>query len=239
MSTTTPPPELHLPGLPDVAVQLGGSSGADAADRAVRAGLSWRYRLQQGLMSYLPLLLMALLAAGTWWLVRNTPEAPARGEAGPMRQTPDYSMSGFSVTRFGPDGQVVLRIDGDQLHHFPDTDRLEIQGVRIHAIGPDGRVTDATARRAVATGDASEVQLQGGAQVISQLGGADRLEVRSEFLHAFVQFERLRTDRPVVVLRNGSTTHAGGLDYDHQQGRLVLNGPVRARFPPATGGARP
>ena len=151
----------------------------------------------------------------------------------PPRETPDYTMTGFSITRFSPEGRVVLRIAGDTLRHFPMTDRLEIEGVRIHAIAPDGRTTEATARRALANGDGSEVQLLGGAQVVSQLQGADVLEVQGEFLHAFLRFERLRSHLP-VRLRHGSTeTRAGGLDYDHLQQQLTLNGPVRATLAPA------
>lgn len=229
MSAPSPPIALHLPDLPEVSVQLGRAPAPDAAPRPT---LSWGWRLRQGLSSYLPLGLMALLALSTWWLVRHTPQAPGPAAPGAVRQTPDYTMSGFAITRFDAEGRVVLRIAGDTLRHFPATDRLEIEGVRLQAIAPDGRVTDASARRAVANGDGSEVQLLGGAEVISQLGGEDRLEVRGEFLHAFLRFERLRSHLPVRVTRGGSEIHAGGLDYDHLQRSLQLAAPVRGSFPP-------
>jgi lipopolysaccharide export system protein LptC len=226
-------PELHLPDLPEVSVQLGlPEPDAAAGPATARVRQSWGQRLLQGLSSYLPLLLMALLAASTWWLVRNTPTAPgARGPTAPS-QTPDYTMTGFAITRFAPDGQVALRIAGDVLRHFPATDRLEIDGVRIRATAPDGRVTDATARQAVANGDGSEIQLLGSAEVISQQPGGDRLEVRGEFLHAFLRFERLRTHLPVLVRHGGTETRAGGLDYDNLQRQLTLNGPVRSTVQP-------
>jgi lipopolysaccharide export system protein LptC len=232
--TAGPRPELHLPDLPDVSVQLGmpGFSPAPEPSGPLRPGLSWGYRLRQALSSYLPLLLMALLAASTWWLIKHTPQAVGPGAAAPLRQTPDYTMTGFTITRFGPDGHVVLRITGDALRHFPATDRLEIEGVRIRAIAPDGRTTDASARRALANGDGSEVQLLGGAQVISQLEGADRLEVQGEFLHAFLRFERLRSHLPVRLLHGGTEAHAGSLEYDHPAQLLQLGGPVRATFVP-------
>jgi lipopolysaccharide export system protein LptC len=231
-------PELHLPDLPEVSVQLGlpDAQPGSAPGQPVRAPQPWGRRLLQGLSSYLPLLLMALLAAGTWWLVRNTPGAPAARAPAPPRQTPDYTMDGFAITRFGADGQVELRISGDLLRHFPATDRLEIDGVRIRATAPDGRITHATARQAVANGDGSEVQLVGGAEVISQVPGGERLEVRGEFLHAFLRFEQLRSHLPVQVRHGGTETRAGGMAYDHLQRQLVLNGPVRAVMVP---GSRP
>ncbi len=230
------PAELHLPDLPEVSVHLGRQTlddgEAPGAARAERAAQPWSYRVRQALSSYLPLLLMALLATGTWWLVRNTPGAPGDGAEAPQRVEPDYTMNGFSITRFGPDGRVVLRIAGDVMRHFPVTDRLEIEGVRIHAIAPDGRTTDASATRALANGDGSEVQLLGGAQVTSQLDGRDRLEVRGEFLHAFLRFERLRSHLPVLVRQGRTEARAGGMEYDHLQQRLQLNGPVRATLAP-------
>ena len=261
------PPELHLPDLPEIAVQLSlpgsgtfaeplaevpgnaprnalGNAPGDTptAGQPVRPEVAWGYRLRQGLASYLPLLLMALLAASTWWLVKNTPQGDGSAADPPPRQEPDYTMSGFAITRFSPDGRVVLRIAGDTMRHFPVTDRLEIEGVRIHAIAPDGRTTDATASRALANGDGSEVQLLGGARVVSQLDGADALELQGEFLHAFLRFERIRSHLP-VRLRHGSTeTRAGGLEYDHLQQLLQLNGPVRSTLlpgPRAKPAARP
>jgi lipopolysaccharide export system protein LptC len=233
-------PELHLPDLPEVSVQLGlpalagAGPGADgpATGRLPRPVQPWHDRLLRGLSSYLPLMLMALLAAGTWWLVRNTPQSPGARPAAPPSQTPDYTMSGFAITRFGPDGTVTLRIDGDLLRHFPATDRLEVDGVRIQATAPDGRTTHATARHAVANGDGSEIQLLGGAEVISQQPGGERLEVRGEFLHAFLRFERLRSHLPVQVRLGGTDARAGGLDYDNLQRQLTLAGPVRATMQP-------
>ena len=228
------PPELHLPDLPEIAVQLVLTDPGPprAGGPPSRAAVSWRYRLRQGLSTYLPLLLMVLLAASTWWLVKNTPHGDTAATDKPAREAPDYTMTGFSINRFSPEGRVVLRIAGDALRHFPATDQLEIEGVRIHAIAPDGRTTDATAQRALANGDGSEVQLLGGARVISQLDGAEVLDLQGEFLHAFLRFERIRSHLPVRLRHGGTETRAGGLEYDHLQQLLQLSGPVHSTLAP-------
>jgi lipopolysaccharide export system protein LptC len=51
-------------------------------------------------------------------------------------------------------------------------------------------VTVAVAERALANGDVSEVQLLGGAKVTHQGPQGLPLEIRSEFLHAFLVTER-------------------------------------------------
>lgn len=229
--TPKPPAELHLPGLPEVEVSMAGLH-RPLGGTGPRLRLPLGLRLLHAFSTYLPLLLMALLATSTWWLVKHTPQGAGPAAQAPLRKEPDYTMTAFSVTRFGPDGRVVLRIDGDQLRHFPDTDRMEIDGVRIHAIGEDGRITNATASRALANGDASEVQLIGAAEIISQLGQGRSLTVNSEFLHAFVRFEQLRSHLPVKVVQGRNVLRGGGLDYDHGTGRLELKAPVRAQFSP-------
>lgn len=240
--TGNPPRALHLPDLPEVSVQLGSASAPDGLDPvppggAPRTAPGWGYRLRQGVLSYLPLLLMGLLAASTGWLVKNTPQGPVPTLPGPPRQTPDYTMTGFAVTRYAPDGREALRIAGDVMRHFPATDQMEIEGVRIRAYAPDGRITDATARRALSNADGSEVQLLGGARVLSQVPGAEPLEITGEFLHAFVRFEQLRSHLPVRVRRGDSDVRAGGLVYDHLDQQLQLLGPVRMTITPGRTGS--
>ena len=231
--TALPPRELHLPDLPEVSVQIGGP----VLGLAPRAQPALAYRLGQGLSSYLPLLLMAVLALSTAWLVKHTPQVPANAPARAPRETPDYTMKGFSVQRFGPDGRVLLNISGDLLHHYPAADRLEIEGVRIHAIAADGRLTDAVAKRALINGDGSEAQLLGGARVVTRLEGGEVLEVQGEFLHAFLRLEQLQSDQAVQVRRGSSQTQAGGVRYDHLTRELRLLGPVRSTLGPAGSGA--
>jgi lipopolysaccharide export system protein LptC len=106
--------------------------------------------------------------------------------------------------------------------------------VRIHALGDDGRVTEATARRALSNGDASQVQLLGGAHVISQQGsGVPPIEFEGEFLEAFLRTERVRSTLPVLVRQGGSVVQAQGLDYDNLSQTGQLRGRVHAQFAPA------
>jgi lipopolysaccharide export system protein LptC len=194
-------------------------------------------RVVEAISSYLPLLLMSVLALGTWWLVKNTPVVVAPTPAGPLRHEPDYQMSQFMVQRFGHDGALRAQIEGDMLRHYPDTDTLEIDNARIRAIGADGRVTHANARSALSNGDGSEVQLQGGAHVRREgLGGDEPVDFRGEFLHAFLNTERVRSHLPVVITRGDTEIRAQAMDYDNLSRVVELKGRVTASFPAA--GAR-
>lgn len=197
--------------------------------------MPWRVRVLDALSTYLPLLLMGLLALGTWWLVKNTPLAEAPRAGAPPTDEPDYEMRNFVIQRFAPDGTARIRIEGRRMHHHPIANTLEVEGVQIHAVGGDGGVTSASADRALANADASEVQLLGRAQVIRQATGREaRTEFRSEFLHFFQATERVRSHLPVTVRRGASEFRADAVEYDNLTQVIELKGRVRATFAPPT-----
>jgi lipopolysaccharide export system protein LptC len=209
-----------------------GLAPAQASQRAA-ASIAWPLRVLSVLSAYLPVLLMGLLALGTWWLVSNTPLLEDARVAAPPRHEPDYTMTRFSVHRFSPGGQMQARIEGDRLRHYPDTDTLEIDNVRIRAIAADGRVTLASATRALSNGDASEVQLLGGAHVVREAGQkSDEVHFRGEFLHAFFDTERVRSHLPVTVTRGATEVRADAMEYDHLAGVIRFSGRMRGVFEP-------
>jgi len=229
--------ELHLPDLPEVPISLGPAGAVQWRPR-----MPWHLRLRDAFSAYLPLLLMAVLALASWWLVKNSPRFAAGAPERPLSADPDYTMNQFAVERFDAAGRLKLRIEGARMKHFPATDRIEIDEAQIRAIAADGRVTLAHALHAVGNGDGSEIQLMGGAEVRSTDASGVPLLMRSEFLHAFLVTERVKSHLPVQVTLGTSELRAAGMDYDHAARRLDLVGPLRAqllpRATPATKAAR-
>ncbi|WP_416401061.1 LPS export ABC transporter periplasmic protein LptC [Alicycliphilus denitrificans] len=197
-------------------------------------------RAWERLSIYLPVLLMGLLALGTWWLVRNAPQPPQPAQERPVRHEPDYFMRDFAVRNFDATGRLQSEIRGTLARHYADTDTLEIDQARLRSVSVDGRVTTASANRALSNADGSEVQLFGNAIVVREplerAGQAPlpRLELRSEFLHAWTNEERVRTNQPVTLKRGVDIFTADGLDYDNLDQILNLRGRVRGTLLPAT-----
>ena len=191
---------------------------------------------------YLPVVLMGVLALGTYWLVRSTPQLLATGPALPPRHEPDYFMHNFSVKTFDGSGRLKSELVGTDARHYPDTDTLEIDFVRIRSINNENRLTTASARRALSNGDASEVQLFGDAHVVLEPAAVvDGLpqpdsEFRGEFLHAFVQTGRVRSHLPVELIRGRDRITADAMDFDEHERVLQLKGRVRGTLMP---GIRP
>lgn len=203
------------------------------------AAAPWPWRLLDVVSAYLPLVMMAILAAGTWWLVRNAPAVDVRPAAVAPRHEPDYLMKNFVVQRFGADGSLRTQIEGDQLRHYPDDDSLEVDSARIRAVAANGTVTLATARRALANGDGSELQLLGDAHIVRPaLGKEQAIDFRGEFLHGFRNLEQVRSHLPVVVTQGASVVRAQGMDYDNLARVVELKGRSTATFDPPKRAAR-
>ena len=197
--------------------------------------MPWHLRLLDTVSTYLPVILMALLALGTWWLVKNTPMLnPQRAEA-PPRHEPDYTMTRFIVQRFAPDGTMRVQIEGNVLRHYPDTDTLEIDNPRIRAIASDGRVTIATASMARSNAQASEVELSGGAHLTRQATDKDpAIEFHGELLQYFRTTERVQSPLPVIVVQGDTEVRADAMLYDNLARTVEFKGKVRAVLAPSS-----
>ena len=188
---------------------------------------------------YLPVVLMGLLALGTWWLVRNAPMPLLPAIERQQGNQPDYFMKSFSVKSFDASGRLQSEVQGEEARHYPDSDTLEIDKARMRSVTPQGRLTVATADRALTNADGSEVQLFGNAIVTREPLPAKpgspaqpRLEFRSEFLHAYTNTERVRSDQPVTLTRGNDRFTADGMDYDNLDQVLQLRGRVRGMILP-------
>ena len=188
---------------------------------------------------YLPIILAAALALGTYWLVRNAPRLMEPRPATPVTHDPDYFMRGFVVKRFFPNGELRSELRGKEGRHYPDTDTLEVDDVRVRTVSPQGLVTHATANRGLSNGDASEVQLFGNAIVVRDAARSPdgeelpRLEFRGEFLHAYTDTERVTSNKPVTLMRGADRFTADSMDYDKLSGVANLKGRVRGVIQPA------
>lgn len=195
-------------------------------------------RSWEGATLYLPVILMGLLALGTWWLVRNAPQALVPAVASAPRHEADYFMHDFSVKNFDASGRLQSEVQGAVARHFPDTDTLDIDAAKMRSLAPNGRLTRASADRALTNADGSEVQLFGNAVVTREaLASASgqvqpRLEFRSEFLHAWPQTERVSSNQPVVITRGRDRFTADTMAYDNLDQVLELRGRVRGVLMP-------
>ena len=203
-----------------------------------RAWLDWLSRFWERTSLYIPVLLMGLLALGTYWLVRNTPVATSPEGQRVTGSEPDYYMRRFGIKTFDEAGQLKSHVSGAEVRHYPNTDTLEIDKALIRSYSIKGRLTTSTGDRALTNGDGSEVQLIGNARVMREAGvdtdgrEVPRLEFQGEFLHVFVNDERVKSHLPVVITRGRDRFSGDTFAFNNQDRVADLNGRVRAVLVP-------
>ena len=187
---------------------------------------------------YLPLACMAVLALGTYWVVRSVQPVAISAAVHVQRHDPDYFMDGFAVKTFDSNGRMRSEVLGDKVRHYPDTQWLEIDGIHIRSFDANGNLTTASADRGLTNEDGSEVQLIGHALVVresvTQHGKQPppAMQYRGEFLHAFMNAERLKSHKPVELQRGNDRFTADSMDFDNAEQVLRLDGRVRGTLVP-------
>jgi lipopolysaccharide export system protein LptC len=186
---------------------------------------------------YLPLAFMGILALLTYWLVRTAPPAAQPAAKTIASNAPDYFLEGFTVKTFDANGRIRSEVSGEKARHYPQTQWLEIDAIRIRSFDEKGRLTTASATRGLTNEDGSEVQLIGKAVVVreAETAGAapsPRAEYRGEFLHAFLTTEIITSSKPVELLRGKDRFTADSLAFDNVEQQLLLQGRVRGTLVP-------
>jgi lipopolysaccharide export system protein LptC len=189
-------------------------------------------RVLDRLALYLPAILMAVFALGSWWLVRSLPSFFNETVAPSVRHEPDYFLQNFSVKSFDSQGRLMRELSGEHAQHFPDTDTLDIQKVQLRGHSQEGQHVNAVADQALAKGDGTQVTLVGNVHIsqpasTSANGLRAATEMRSQEIKAFVKEERLVSDVPVEVRRGQDLFTAEKMQMKSKTGEYELSGKVR------------
>jgi lipopolysaccharide export system protein LptC len=185
-------------------------------------------RLWDALSVYLPLIVLALLACGSWWLVRSMPALSSPQTNKPVRQDPDYRLRDFSVKSFNAKGQMAREVTGKTAQHFPASEELHIADIRIFAQNETGDSMNAQAQQGISSDDGAKVILIGQAQAIKHpQADSPQIELRGERLVALPDQDRVVSDDPVHITRGRDVFTANTMDFSSKTGEYALQGRVR------------
>ena len=181
---------------------------------------------------YLPAILMAVFALGSWWLVRSLPSFFNETVAPSVRHEPDYFLQNFSVKSFDSHGRLMQELSGEFAQHFPNTDMLDILKVQMRGHSQEGQHVNAVADQALAKGDGTQVTFLGNVHISQPAsttpnGPRASTEMRSQEIKAFVKEERLVSEVPVEVRRGQDLFTAEKMQMNSKTGEYELSGRVR------------
>ena len=184
------------------------------------------------LVRVLPGVLMTVFALGSWWLVRSLPSLFSEAQPKLVRLAPDYYLENFSVKSFDSQGRLSRELSGSRAQHFPDSDTLEVNQVKLRALSLEGRLVNASADKALAKGDGTQMTLLGDVKLTQQVGPSGKnkgalIEMSGQSLNAFPKDERLVSDLPIEIRRGTDVFSANSMQLNAKTGAYELNGKVR------------
>jgi lipopolysaccharide export system protein LptC len=196
-------------------------------------------------LKFLPMLLMAFLTLGTYWMVQmNEPNLDTEKQ---KRHVPDYIMDGIVVTTLGPEGNTKFRVVGQKLTHYEDDASSEIDwpiARRFHETKPAITVKS---DKGFLDGDMTVLDLVGNASLTrpaqaataTQTGSA-RLFMSSSKFTVLMNDDIVKTNRPVNLEQGQSImTSQEGAVFDNVHQKLTMIGQVKGRIESESKGNAP
>lgn len=178
---------------------------------------------------WLPLAILLLLAALSFWIEQSVQTAPDGSQA--ARSDPEGIMEDFDALRTDAAGNPHYRLTAKRLKHYTGSKLTELESPRFVQLDAEAGEVSAVARQAVVSPDGSEVDLQD--DVIVERAarpGQSAMTLRTARLLVFPEHDRLHAPGPVDVEDDILTLRAGAMEYDAERRVIKLTGRVKARY---------
>jgi len=180
--------------------------------------------------SWLPLMLIALLAALTTWLGRLA-ELPVQARPAAAPQEPDSMVERFRATAYDSEGRPRYRLAAESMQHHANEAGTRLEGPAFTYDHPDRPPLHARAKRGRVSANGEHVELLDSVR-IEQAAHAERMAIvlHTERLEIRPEARTLATDRPVRIEQGASHVMAGALLADAKLGTLHLTGGVKSHY---------
>ena len=182
------------------------------------------------LTGWFPVVLLAVLAALTFWLDRQV-QSGDRARDGKLRHDPDYIAQNIAGTNIGPDGVALYTLTAKSMVHYPDDDTTYVEAPKLVQFRPAGMTITATSKNATLSSNGDHVYLTGDVRLVrSAYENKSALTVETTYLHVVAKDNFAETDRPVRIFDASTLTTAVGLEFNTETHILKLHSNVRGQY---------
>ncbi len=181
--------------------------------------------------SWLPLGILGMLVALTWWLDQLVQPEGRRGDA-KLRHDPDLIVENFSARKFGEDGRTLYTLVARKMVHYPDDDSALLEKIGFEAYEPrQPKVTIASdGGRLLEGGD--KVWFEGNVVLVREADQRyDASRLTTDRLLVLPDTGVARTTGPVLLENPDARVEASGMELDNHARTLRLDR-VRATYKP-------
>jgi lipopolysaccharide export system protein LptC len=179
-----------------------------------------------------PFLLLAALAALTFWLDRAV-QPPPGSPLGTARHDPDYIVDNLSAVRTNESGGAAYTLDATRMVHYPDDDTTFLTRPRFVSYRSQQAPLTITAREALVSSNGENVHFKDDVKVTrAAYGDHSEMVMRTTYLHVIPDDNIAKTDRPVTITDAVTVVNAVGLELNSETRVLKLFSQVRGTYDP-------
>lgn len=189
------------------------------------------------LVAWSPVLLLAGLAALTYWL--NAQIQPPRPRIdGSSRHDPDLYVENFTAVSFDATGQLRQALSARRAQHYPDDKSVDFVAPSLTLTDPGNPRLTAVADAGTLSGDREIVTLKGSVRATREAATAagaapqEPVVFTTELLRVIPKRSRAETDAPVTITEPRGIIHATGMILDNEARTIKLKSGVRGTLQP-------
>jgi lipopolysaccharide export system protein LptC len=180
-------------------------------------------------LAWVPVLLLAALAALTYWLDQKVqPVGPGR-EGSP--NDPDFTADNFTAMRMSITGVPRYAVTAKRLVHYPADNSALLEQPELTHFDQEKAPVSIRANQGVVDKNGENVYFNGDVQV-RRAAYAEHEEVAlyTDYLQVIPDQEVAKTDREVTMVSGKSTLKSVGLEFDNKTRMLTLRSNVRGTY---------
>ena len=178
---------------------------------------------------WLPLAILLLLAALSFWIERSVQVIPNGNQL--AQADPEGIIENFDALRTDPAGKPHYRLTAKKLKHYSGNNLTELESPHFVQIDVEAGEVSVEASRATVSPDGSEVDVRG--NVVVQRAarpGQPTMSLRTAQLLVYPERDLLRAPGAVDIRDTTLTLRADAMEYDAMKRIIKLTGRVQARY---------
>lgn len=185
--------------------------------------------MAQRLLGLIPMVLLALLAALTYWLDKAVQPSGGSIEKR-LTHNPDFTAEKLLATRMDITGRVSDTLQAVKMVHFPDDDSTELEHPRFVTVARGAPLT-ITAKQARVTSNGGNIYFRDEVRATrAAQGGGGTLVVMTDYLHVLPDDRIAKTDRRVTISDDQMRIEATGMELNSETRVVKLTGGVRGVY---------
>jgi lipopolysaccharide export system protein LptC len=190
-----------------------------------------RATLRSRLAVLLPLLILAGLAFGSYYLLQIGLPSSQEEAAKPLTHTADAFATDLTVSMLDVTGITHYRLNAATMVHYEDDASANVTLPALRGFTPGQPDVTAFARRGTMNGDQSIIDLNDQARILRAPGPTDpAMEADSEHFRVLTNDDIIESEKPVKLQRGLSVMFGDSMTYHNATRQMFLYGRVHGQI---------